>query len=74
VVLDNAADEAQIRPLLPGDPGCAVLVTSRSRLAGLEGAITVDLDVLEPSEAIELLDKVVGVERVAAELRLRLSW
>lgn len=67
VVLDNAADEAQVRPLLPGDPGCAVLVTSRSRLAGLEGAITVDLDVLEPGEAVELLGKVAGPERVAGE-------
>lgn len=67
VVLDNAADEAQVRPLLPGSPGCAVLVTSRRRLAGLEGAATVDLDVMEPDQAIELLGKVAGSERVAAE-------
>jgi DNA-binding SARP family transcriptional activator len=67
VVLNDAADEAQVRPLLPGDAGCAVLVTSRRRLAGLAGAITVELDVMEPGEAIELLGKVAGSERVAAE-------
>jgi tetratricopeptide (TPR) repeat protein len=67
VVLDNAVDEAQVRPLLPGDAGCAVLVTSRNRLLGLEGAKTVDLDVLEPHEAIELISKVVGARRVTAE-------
>lgn len=67
VVLDNAASEEQVRPLLPGAPGCAVLVTSRRRLSGLEGASLVDLEVLEPEPAIELLGRIVGAARVAAE-------
>jgi NB-ARC domain len=67
VVQDNAAGEAQVRPLLPGTPGCGVLVTSRARLAGLEGARLIDLDVLEELQALELLGRIVGVERVAAE-------
>ncbi|MDQ4118268.1 MAG: tetratricopeptide repeat protein, partial [Actinomycetota bacterium] len=69
VVLDNAADEAQVRPLLPGEPGCAVLVTSRGRLAGLEGARLVDLEILEPDAAFELLEKVAGPDRLAGERR-----
>jgi tetratricopeptide (TPR) repeat protein/transcriptional regulator with XRE-family HTH domain len=67
VVLDNAASEAQVRPLLPGTAGGGVLVTSRARLAGLEGARLVDLDVLEEAQAVELLGRIVGSERVAAE-------
>jgi tetratricopeptide (TPR) repeat protein len=67
VVLDNAASEAQARPLLPGTTGCGVLVTSRARLAGLEGARLVHLDVLEEPAAVELLGRIVGAERVAAE-------
>jgi tetratricopeptide (TPR) repeat protein len=67
VVLDNAGGEAQVRPLLPGTPGSAALITSRARLDGLEGVPTIVLDVLEPAQAVELLAKVVGPQRVAAE-------
>jgi transcriptional regulator with XRE-family HTH domain len=67
VVLDNAAGEAQVRPLLPGSPTCGVLVTSRVRLTGLEGARLVDLDILPPQAAVELLARVAGPARIAAE-------
>ncbi|PZG51553.1 AfsR family transcriptional regulator [Spongiactinospora gelatinilytica] len=67
VVLDNARDAAQVRPLLPGTPSCAVLVTSRARLADLEGVRLIDLDVLPAEEAVELLGKIAGTRRVAAE-------
>jgi DNA-binding SARP family transcriptional activator len=67
VVLDNAAGEAQVRPLLPPSAGCAALVTSRARLAGLEAAHQVALEVMQPGEAVELLARVAGAERVAAE-------
>lgn len=58
IILDNAADEAQIRPLLPGDAGCLVLVTSRRRLKGLDDASILSLDVLSPPEAVALLRSV----------------
>lgn len=67
ILLDDAACVAQLRPLLPGSPGCAVLVTSRARLAGLDGAQRVELDVFEPDQALELLAQVAGPQRVAAE-------
>ena len=67
VVLDNAASEAQVRPLLPGSHGCAVLVTSRARLGGLEAAHSLTLDVLDPDQAVALLAKLAGPGRVAAE-------
>jgi tetratricopeptide (TPR) repeat protein len=67
VVLDNAATEAQVRPLLPGSPTCAVLITSRAPLAGLEAAQHLTLDLLEPDQALELLAKVAGRDRVLAE-------
>lgn len=63
VVLDNAVDESHVRPLLPGGPGCAVLLTSRARLAGLAGAHPVPLDVMPSSQAVELLSKVIGDDR-----------
>ncbi|AGS70199.1 AfsR/SARP family transcriptional regulator [Streptomyces collinus] len=67
VLLDNAKDAAQIRPLLPGTEGCAALVTSRVRMLDLAGAHLVDLDVMSPDEALSLFTKIVGEERVAAE-------
>ncbi|MER5226043.1 AfsR/SARP family transcriptional regulator [Streptomyces flaveus] len=67
VLLDNARDAAQVRPLLPGTEGCAALVTSRVRMVGLAGAHLVDLDVMSPEEALLLFTKIVGEERVASE-------
>jgi DNA-binding SARP family transcriptional activator len=69
IVLDNAASEAQVRPLLPATPGSVALVTSRSPLAGLEGGQSYELDVLPAAHAVELLDRVVGQQRVRAELQ-----
>jgi hypothetical protein len=70
VVLDNARDTAQVRPLLPGAPGCLVLVTSRNQLTSLiagDGARPISLDLLTDEEARQLLARVLGVDRVAAE-------
>ncbi|KUL27499.1 AfsR/SARP family transcriptional regulator [Streptomyces regalis] len=67
VLLDNAKDAAQVRPLLPGTEGCAALVTSRVRMVDLAGAHLVDLDVMSPDEALQLFTKIVGEERVASE-------
>lgn len=59
VVLDNAVDETQVRPLLPGESGCLVLVTSRQRLKGLDSH-TLSLDVLPRSDALALVETVTG--------------
>ncbi|MGP4098907.1 NB-ARC domain-containing protein, partial [Nonomuraea sp. KM90] len=67
VVLDDAADEAQVRPLLPTGPGSLTLVTSRSPLAGLEAARAYELGLLDEDEAVALLGGVAGHERVRAE-------
>ncbi|SEL75483.1 AfsR/SARP family transcriptional regulator [Streptacidiphilus jiangxiensis] len=67
VLLDNVRDAAQVRPLLPGSGGCAVLVTSRSTLPGLDGATRLAVDVLDEAEAFELFVRIVGKEAVGAE-------
>ena len=70
IVLDNASNAAQVRPLLPGSPDCLVVVTSRNQMAGLvaaEGATLISLDVLADDEAHEMLARRLGRERVAAE-------
>lgn len=70
VVLDNARDEQQVRPLLPGGPGSMTVVTSRNPLAGLvasHGAQSITLDVLTDGEARDLLARRLGSERLAAE-------
>ena len=67
VLLDNAASEAQVRPLIPGDAGCLVLVTSRRRLKALDEARTVTLDVLPVPDAVALLRALVEPGRVPAD-------
>jgi DNA-binding SARP family transcriptional activator/tetratricopeptide (TPR) repeat protein len=69
VVLDNAGRVEQVRPLLPGSPGCVTVATSRDALAGLvarDGAVRLDLDVLPLEEAVRLLRTLIGA-RVDAE-------
>jgi DNA-binding SARP family transcriptional activator/tetratricopeptide (TPR) repeat protein len=70
IVLDNAATEAQVRPLLPGGGSCLMLITSRRRLRGLEDAHTLSLDLLPAPDAIALLRAVAGADRVPADDRL----
>ncbi|MCP3802418.1 tetratricopeptide repeat protein [Allokutzneria sp. A3M-2-11 16] len=67
VVLDDAAGEAQVRPLLPGGAGCLVIVTSGQRLSGIEGATRVPLDVLPPEDARTLFSRILGDDRAQAE-------
>jgi DNA-binding SARP family transcriptional activator/Tfp pilus assembly protein PilF len=69
VVLDNAGSVEQVRPLLPGSPACAALVTSRDALAGLvarDGAARLDLDVLPLADAVSLLQALIG-QRASAD-------
>lgn len=70
VVLDNARDADQVRPLLPGAPGCVVVVTSRNRLTSLvaaEGAHPIALDLLTEAEARSLISRRLGERAVRAE-------
>jgi DNA-binding SARP family transcriptional activator/tetratricopeptide (TPR) repeat protein len=70
VVLDNARDAEQVRPLLPGSAGCLVVVTSRSQLTSLvatEGAWPLNLDLLTSDGARDLLSRRLGADRVAGE-------
>ncbi len=70
VLLDNANHVDQVRPLLPGHPTSLTVITSRDRLTGLiarEGAHRITLGVLTPAEALTLLGRIIGPDRVAAE-------
>ncbi|ROP42446.1 AfsR/SARP family transcriptional regulator [Saccharothrix texasensis] len=70
IVLDNANSAEQVRPLLPGTPGCMVLVTSRDNLTGLvvtDAAHRLTLDVLSPPEALSLVVGIIGPARADAE-------
>lgn len=67
LVLDDARDAAQVRPLLPGSAGCAVIVTSRNTLSGMPGATLLGLDVLEAAEAHAMFNAIVGSPRAVAE-------
>ncbi|MGW6395928.1 AfsR/SARP family transcriptional regulator [Streptomyces sp. NPDC055103] len=68
IVLDDAIDEEQVRWLLPGSSNCPVVITSRSRLAGLEGASSVQIDVFSTEQALQLLSRILGAERIHSEL------
>ncbi|GLU46534.1 ATP-binding protein [Nocardiopsis ansamitocini] len=75
VLIDNAASADQVRPLLPASPGCLVIVTSRSSLAGLvtrEGARRMVLDILSPEESLALLRHVAGADRIDADVNAAL--
>jgi DNA-binding SARP family transcriptional activator/tetratricopeptide (TPR) repeat protein len=67
VVLDDVATESQVTPLLPGSGSCAVIATSRARLAGVPGGRLLDVGVLGPEQALAMLRSVVGEPRVARE-------
>jgi tetratricopeptide (TPR) repeat protein len=70
IMLDNARDAEQVRPLLPNSPTCLVLITSRNRLDSLEvrqGAYRIDLDVLPYEDAVRVLARRISPDRVAAE-------
>jgi tetratricopeptide (TPR) repeat protein len=76
IVLDNAATADQVRPLVPNEPGCMVVVTSRSALAGLaarDGAHRIGLDLLGAAEAYELVSAVIGSGRAEREAEAALE-
>jgi DNA-binding SARP family transcriptional activator len=82
MVADNARWVEQVRPLLPGSPACAAVVTSRDSLAGLvarDGAVRLDLDLLPAADAVDLLraligDRVDADPQAAAALATQCSW
>lgn len=67
ILLDDVSSLAEVRPLLPGDPRCAVVITSRRRLHGLDGAWDIDLDAMDTAAGSELLSRIVGPARVDRE-------
>ncbi|MEH0975254.1 BTAD domain-containing putative transcriptional regulator [Micromonospora sp. CPCC 205546] len=67
VMLDGTADYAQVCPLLPGDPGCQVIVTSRLRMPELAGATSIEVGTLDRAQALALLGRIIGAQRIAEE-------
>ncbi|HEX5402600.1 MAG TPA: tetratricopeptide repeat protein [Pseudonocardiaceae bacterium] len=67
IVLDNAAGETQLAPLLPGTPGCRAIITSRRHLAGIDDATHLTLSVLDPAEAADLFSGIAGDRATAAD-------
>ena len=67
VVLDDAGSESQVHQLLPGSPTCGVVVTSRTRLTGLAGSHLVDVDFMDSDDALELLGRIIGTQRLQSE-------
>jgi Mrp family chromosome partitioning ATPase len=67
IVLDDVSGEQSVRPLLPGEPTCLVVVTSRNPLPALAGAAACPLAVPDAAECLELLGVIAGTERVAAD-------
>ncbi|MPZ86043.1 MAG: tetratricopeptide repeat protein [Actinophytocola sp.] len=66
VVIDNAADAAQVRPLLPAGAGCGVVITSRSAMSTLDNTVRVGLGVLSPEESVAVLERFDQSGRIAA--------
>ncbi|MEV7186553.1 BTAD domain-containing putative transcriptional regulator [Kitasatospora sp. NPDC093102] len=67
IVLDNVAGESQIRPLLPGKAGSAVIITSQRHIGSLAGAVRIDVTTFAPEQSAELLARITGAARVEAE-------
>src|SRR5262249_13794797 len=65
LVLDDATGPGQVESLLPGGPGCLVLITSRRRLGGLDDVMSISLDILAPGEAAELFCRVAACPDLA---------
>ncbi len=67
VVLDDAADERQVRPLLPSGDGCRCVITSRVRLGALDSVEHLGLEVLDDEACLGLLSRIMGADRIDAE-------
>lgn len=68
-VVDDAADEAQVGPLVPSTPSCRLIITTRARTAPLLGSAVFELDVFGRADGVELLAAMIGRDRIEAETR-----
>jgi DNA-binding SARP family transcriptional activator len=68
-VVDDAADEAQVGPLVPSTPSCRLIITTRARTAPLLGSAVFELDVFGPADGVDLLAAMIGRDRIEAETR-----